>query len=125
MATRADFGKCWAEVVANWCGGFAPPVDEQIAWDSLQTMEELWPEYLDKVIADGARSRLVIADIIDYGRTLHACRNLEGFGRVIQRLRAGDKGALAELKFATTLIEAGYDPELEPELNGNRLDAGS
>lgn len=62
-------------------GGFIPPVDEQIAWNSLFTMEELWSEYLDKVIADGARNCLVIADIIDYGRTLHACRNLEGFER--------------------------------------------
>ena len=123
MAARADFGNCWAEVVANWCCGFAPPVDEQTAWASLQTMEELWPEYLDKVIAVGARSRMVIADIIDYGRTLHACRNLEGFENVVRRLRTGDKGELAELKFATNLIEAGYRPELEPNLNGNRLDA--
>jgi hypothetical protein len=117
MAARADFGNDWAEVVANWCGGLAPPVDEQTAWASLQMMEELWPEYLDKVIADGARSRLVMADIVDHGRTLHACRNLEGFGSVVRRLRAGDRGALAELQFATSLIEAGYRPELEPVLN--------
>jgi hypothetical protein len=60
-------------------------------------MEEILPEYLDKVIADGVRSRLVIADIIDYGSTLHVCRNLQGFVRVVQRLKEGDKGARIEL----------------------------
>src|SRR6266498_512350 len=123
MATRANFGNCWAEVVANWCGGTAPPVEEEIAWDSLLTVEELWPEYLDKALTDGVRSRLVIADIVDYGRTLRACRNLNRFGKVVERLRGADKGALAELKFAAALVEAGYLPELEPELNGKKLDA--
>jgi hypothetical protein len=123
MATRADFGNSWREVVENWCAGFALPVEEQVAWNSLQTMEDLWPEYLDNVIAQGIRSRLVMADVVDYGGTLQACRDLDGFARVLQRLKAGDAGALAELKFGASLAAAGYLAVLEPELNGNRLDA--
>lgn len=64
-----------------------------------------------------------MAEVVDYGRTLQACRNLDGFAGVLQRLKAGDAGALAELKFASSLRDAGYLPVLEPELNGNRLDA--
>ncbi len=64
-----------------------------------------------------------MADVVDYGCTLQTCRDLDGFGRVLQRLKAGDAGALAELKFAASLAAAGYIPALEPELNGSRLDA--
>src|SRR5262245_57414996 len=123
MGKRSDFGNSWSSVVDGWCAGFAPPVDERVAWDAMQTMEELWPEYLDTVIAQGIRSRLVMADVVDYGCTLQVCRNLDGFERVLQRLKTGDAGALAELKFASSLVSAGYHPALEPELNGNRLDA--
>jgi len=123
MGRRTDFGNSWAQVVANWCFGVPPPVNEQIAWDSMEAMEEFWPEYLDTVLADGIRTRLVIANVIDYGQILRKCSDLEGFQGVVQRLRTGDKGALAELKFADSLINAGYRPVLEPELNGRRLDA--
>jgi hypothetical protein len=123
MGRRNEFGNSWAEVVAKWCAGYAPPVTEEIAWPAMAAMEELWPEYLDQVLRDDIRSRLVMADVVDFGQTLQACSDLAGFEKVLTRLKKRDKGALAELRFAAGLIQAGYIPTLEPELNGNKLDA--
>lgn len=123
MGKRSDFGNSWAEVVAKWCVGFAPPVIEETAWVAMAAMEEFWPEYLDQVLRDDIRSRLVMADVVDFGQTLHACCDLAGFENVLARLKKGDKGALAELRFGAALLQAGYIPTLEPELEGNKLDA--
>jgi hypothetical protein len=81
MGIHKDFGNDWKEVVNPWCLGLAPPVEEGFAWQAMLAVEQFWPEYLDEVLAIGARSRLVIADLVDYGRTLQICKDLEGFER--------------------------------------------
>src|SRR4051794_21325393 len=118
MARRSDFGRNWQEVVAEWCSGVAPPLSAETGWDSLGVLERLWPQFLDKILTDGVKSRLVIADAAEYGTVISVCQNLEGFDNVIRRLRTGDKAALSELALAAALVKAGYSPTLEPELHG-------
>ncbi len=65
-----------------------------------------------------------MAHVIDDGLTLLACQNLEGFDRVLYRIRDNEQGALAEARFASALVNLRYYPVLDlPHKNGKHPDA--
>ncbi len=122
MGKRSDFGKTWSDVVANWYLGVRPETGPEAGWNALGTLECLWPEYLDKVLAEGARGVGVMAPVVDRGLALAACCQLVGFNSVLSRMQQGNTAALSEAQFAAALVKAGYHPVLEPWLRGKRLD---
>lgn len=124
LGQRLDFGRDWNEVVAHWCFGSPLSVPPEKAWVALGVLEELWPEYLGDVLARGLRGDFVIAHVIDDGLTLLACRNLDGFDSVLYRMRNNEQSALAEARFASVLVNLGYQPVLDtPHKNGKHPDA--
>ncbi len=130
MGKRSDFGENWASVVAQWGLGTPLPIASDDGWDALGALERLYPARLDRILADGIRGVWVLAPLIDLGRVLAACEHLDGFGPVLARLTAEDKGgdgrraAAAELRFAALLVHLGYRPRLEPTL-GTRTPDGA
>jgi hypothetical protein len=70
----------------------------------------------------GTRGLVVVAPAIDLGLKLAACERLAGFDSVLRRAKEGERSALSELTFAAQLVTAGFNPVLEPILNGKVLD---
>src|SRR5947209_5600887 len=110
---RQDFGKDWDEVVRDWCLGVSPPLDSDKAWEALGALEHLWSERLGEVLTKGERGYFVMAHVIDDGLTLVACQNLDGFEGVLNRIKKSEQAALSELRFATALVNVGYEPVLD------------
>lgn len=123
MGKRADFGSNWSDFVANWCSGVTPSIPAEQGWGAISVLERLWPEYLDKVLVDGAKGIALMVPMIDLGITLEACENLVGFDKLLARMKKGEGAASREAKFAAQLVKLGYEPELEPILNEKCLDA--
>ncbi len=124
IGTRRDFGRDWNEVINSWCLGSSLPVPPEKAWEALGALEQLWPEYLGEVLTRGQRGDFVMVHVIDDGLTLLACQNLDGFERVLRRIRDNEQGALAEARFASALVKVGYHPVLDtPHRNGKHPDA--
>lgn len=122
MGKRADFGSNRTDFIANWCSGVAPSIPAEQGWGAIGVLERLWPEYLDKVLAGGAKGIAIMTPMIDLGITLEACENLVGFDKLLARMKKGEEAASREAKFAAQLVKLGYKPELEPILNGKCLD---
>ncbi len=119
---RRDIVSQWSEFVDEWCLGAAPtqaPVEVEGAFDALRRR---WPEFLDELQAQDTRGLMFVVGAIDHGLTLAACEPLSGFGPVMDRLRGGEKSALAELQFAHGLIRCGFTPVLEPSSGSKVLD---
>jgi hypothetical protein len=123
MGKRADFGSNWSDFVTNWCSGVTPSIPCDEGWKALGIIERLYPEYFDKVLTDGLKGIAFIAPIIDLGITLEACENLNGFDRLLARIKKGEGATFSEAKFAAELVKLGYNPILEPQLGEKRLDA--
>ncbi len=123
MGKRADFGSNWFDFVANWCSGVPPSIPAEHGWGAISLLERLWPEYLDKVLADGAKGIALMVPMIGLGITLEACENLLGFDKILARMKQGEKGAFSEAKFAAALVKLEYNPILEPQLREKCLDA--
>ena len=123
MGKRADFGSNWSDFVAKWCPDVTPSVPCDEGWRALGIIERLFPEHLDKVLADGLKGIAFIAPMIDFGITLEACENLVGFDRLLSRMKKGEEAAFSEAKFAASLVKLGYNPILEPQLREKCLDA--
>jgi hypothetical protein len=120
---RYDFGKDWDEVVRNWCLGVSLPIVSDRAWEALGALEHLWSERLGEVLTRGQRGYFMMAHVIDDGLTLAACQNLDGFEGVLSRIKKSEQAALSELRFATALVNIGYEPVLDKEYRGKRPDA--
>jgi hypothetical protein len=120
---RPDFSPTWSDFITDWCLGIPPSVSEEQTWLALDTLEHLWPEYLDELIQRGDRGILAISPVVHTGLALAACEPLDGFAQVLKRLTGGERSAMAEVTFAAALVKSGYRPSLEPQLNGKRLDA--
>jgi hypothetical protein len=69
-----------------------------------------------------ARGLMVISPAVENGVVLSACENLEGFEGVLRRLKTNERAAYTELVFAARLVEAGFQPVLEPPLGDRFLD---
>jgi len=123
MGKRADFGLNWSDFVAKWCSGVTPSVPCDEGWRALGIIERLFPEHLDKVLADGLKGIAIIAPMIDFGITLEACENLVGFDRLLLRMKKNEGAAFSEAKFAAALVKLGYNPILEPQLGKKCPDA--
>lgn len=124
IGTRRDFGRDWNEAVNNWCLGSSLSVPPEKAWEALGVLEQLWPEQLGEVLTRNQRGTFVMAHVIEDGLTLQASRNLDGFERVLHRIRKKEQGALAEARFASTLVNLGYLPVLDtPHKNRKHPDA--
>jgi hypothetical protein len=120
---RAAFGATWSDVVRDWCLGAEPQQEPPFtAWLAIETLDRLWPEYVDQMIASSARGVNVVNYAIHLGTILRSTEPLVGFADVLRRLRGGEQSALPELFVAANLVHVGFTPELEPTLNGNRLD---
>ena len=57
------------------------------AWEALEVLEFLWPEYLGEVLSRGQMGAFVMAHVIDNGLTLLACQDLNGFEGVLRRIK--------------------------------------
>jgi hypothetical protein len=119
---QSRFGPNWESVIREWHLGQSFPFSPDVGWRSLQDLERIWPERVDDLLAAGARGSGIIQPEIELGMTLESCEPLGGFCSLLARLKQHEKGAPAELKIAYRLLRLGYHPELEPELNGKRLD---
>ena len=117
------FGAGWDDVVKEWCLGSRSNYSREQAWESLKTLERLWPDYVERIYLEQVRGALVIEIAIELGLALNACEELVGFLKLLARLKRDERGAIVELKVAAWLVRLGYRPELEPELNGKRLDS--
>src|SRR5437867_2565448 len=93
-----------------------------MAWLAIEALDRLWPEYVDRMIASSSRGVNVINYAILIGSILRLTEHLLGFAEVLHRLRGGEQSAFSELFVAAHLVQVGYAPQLEPTLNGNRLD---
>lgn len=121
---RQDFGRNWNEVVNNWCLGLPLPVPHEKAWEALEVLEFLWPEYLGEVLTKGQMGAFVMAHVIDNGLTLLACQDLNGFEGVLKRIKDKEQAALSEARFASLLVDMGYRPVLDTtHKNGKCPDA--
>lgn len=116
------FGDNWTQFINEWCAGVTPPIDESTTIEALNHLNELWPDYVNKIITNPNRGLLIICPAIHYGLILKSCRSLVGFEKVFNRVKAAEKSAFSELKFAHQLCLNGITPELEPSLNGKVLD---
>ncbi|MBV9020536.1 MAG: hypothetical protein JOZ71_07455, partial [Ktedonobacteraceae bacterium] len=123
IGSRQSFGNNWTDVVAAWCLGQSLSLPDETAWEALGVLEQLWPEYLDKLFNRGIRGWTLIADAVDIGLALATCQKLKGFEGIQKRLRGGDQDVLPEIRFATALVGLGYEPILDEPYNGHRLDA--
>jgi len=123
MGKRADFGPDWSAFVANWCSGVAPAISSDAGWRALGVLERLWPDYLDAVLEKGASGYGIVVPMIDLGVTLEACEQLVGFGKILARMKQGERSARSEAAFAAALVRLGHSPLFEPELKGKNLDA--
>jgi hypothetical protein len=119
---RAEFGATWADLIRDWCLGAELQEPPFTAWLALEALDRLWPEYVDRMVASQTRGVAVIAMAIHLGSILRSCEPLVGFCDVLRRLRGGEQSALPELFVAANLVRVGWVPELEPRLDGNRLD---
>ena len=118
-----DFGKNWDEVERDWCLGVSLPLASDKAWEALGALEHLWSERLGEVLTTGQRGYFVMAHVIDDGLALATCQNLDGFKGVLSRIKKSEQAALSELRFATALVNVGYEPVLDKEYRGKRPDA--
>jgi hypothetical protein len=119
---RAEFGATWSDFVRDWCLGVEPTESPIIAWSALETLDRLWPEYLDRIVTMPLRGIAVITPAIHIGTVLKACEPLTGFPEVLARIRQGEQSALSEAVITAALASIGYCPELGPILGKNRLD---
>jgi hypothetical protein len=123
MALPLIFGTTWDEFLTKWCLGNAPQHDQETVENALNALLRVWPERAAEIAAANTRGLLVISPAITNGIVLRACENLDGFEKVLRRLKTGERSASSELVFAARLVKAGFRPVLEPPLCGRFLDA--
>ena len=112
---RLDFGKDWDEVIQKWGDSNTLPITSEQGWEDLGALEKYWPEYLDEVLATGQKGIYTLAQVIDTGLILAACQHLRGFEKVLEddlKKRKRVQDFLAELRFASALVDLGYQPLL-------------
>ena len=122
MATRAEMGESWDAVVRDWYLGQDPQLPPGFGWDALGALEELWPERLQSLLDGGARGPAIIAPAIEEGTTLSRASGLNGFGKILARIRRGERAALSEATVAAVVSELGYNPAFEPAVGAGFMD---
>lgn len=115
MGQRTDLGLNWSDIVKKYYFDKSPSISGELAWDALGIVEDLWPEYIEKVLSDYKESKTpeIIARIIDMGFILKACEKL-GLEDLLRKIRIGDLAALSEAKFATIFVKFNYGLVYEP-----------
>ena len=108
--------------MTNWYLGSPPSINGKSAWEALHALERLLPEKIGDLLRRGIKGPAVIAPLIDLGLTLQACENLVGFDNLLARMKQGENAAFSEGHVAAAFVKLGQTPELEPTLNGKRLD---
>jgi hypothetical protein len=119
---RRELGGDWSGFVAEWYLGVEPDAPESVIREAFEALDRYYPEYLDNLITSCRRGVAFVAPAVDLGRALAHCVPMKGFGHVLRGIRAGNRSALAQLEFATTLKELGLEVTLEPELEGKHPD---
>lgn len=59
---------------------------------------------------------------VDFGRIIADCEHLDGFGPVMERVKAHEQGASSELVVGAMLVRLGYHPLFGAPLEGKVLD---
>jgi hypothetical protein len=125
VGQRSDFGNDWPTIVADWYLGQVPTLSQERGWELLGVLEELWPEYLDRVLELNSRGWGIMSQVVNDGLTLLTCRDVPGFDAILRRAKRGgrdERDALAELRLATRFRQKGCEVELEPEIEGKHPD---
>jgi hypothetical protein len=117
MTLPKTFGNDWDQFINDWCVGTIPATDQSTTELGLNTLIQLWPAYIQKMTSNPARGLTLILPAVHLGLVLDACKSLNGFDKILQRIKSGESSALSELKFAEKLIRIGIEPHLEPILN--------
>ena len=112
------FGASWNQFIEEWCAGVPPSTDQATTESALNTLLLLWPEYVQKMINNSSKGLIFTAPAIHIGLILAACKSLQGFEKVLQRIKSDERSALSELIFAEKLIRIGLSPYLQPALDG-------
>lgn len=112
----------WENFVATWCLGQMPAQNPETVEEALSVLFRLWPERAQEIATGTHRGLMTISPAIDDGLMLHMCERLNGFEKVLRRLRAGERSAYSELILASRLVSAGLEPTLEPPLGSGNLD---
>src|SRR4051794_24031474 len=118
MAIPNSLAKSWEEFIDSWCLGNCPNTDRATTELALTTLYEFWPEYLQNLVSNLNRGLLIISWAVRTGLILDACKSLDGFPKILKRVKNGERSALSELKFAAKLIQINIKPSLEPVLFG-------
>jgi hypothetical protein len=116
------FGSSWEEFMANWSLGNPPSLDRETVETALSALNKLWPEREAMLVNGPTRGPLPLSSAMQHGTILAKCERLAGFENVLRRVRTGERSALSELTFAARLIEAGFEPVLEPPSKSGVLD---
>ena len=122
MSLAKIFGNDWTEFIENWCAGAIPTTDQVTTELGLNTLLQFWPDYVQKIANNPTKGLLTISHAVRIGLILEACKSLNGFEKILQRIKSGESSALSELKFTERLLSVGLLPQLEPALNGKLLD---
>ena len=112
------FGNDWTQFINEWCAGTLPATDQSTTELGLNTLFQFWPEYVQNIVDKPTKGLILISQAVHLGLILEACKSLNGFEKILQRVKSEERSALSELKFAEKLIRIGIEPHLEPTLNG-------
>ena len=116
MALPTIFGPTWEDFIANWCLGNPPPGERDNIEKSLSTLFRLCPEKVEALAQTPMRGLLLVSPAIHTGDVLSACESLNGFEKVVGRLKSGERAAYSELIFAARLVKAGHEFRQPPRV---------
>ena len=114
-----EFGGSWKKFVDDWCLKAALAQKPYQVARALRVLCRLWPKNVESLMADSARGVGVIAPVIELGSMLDTCEAAGSFQEVLQRLRADERSAYAELVLVAMLIRLGYNASFAPQIGGH------
>ena len=122
MAIPLKLASDWDKFMTDWCMNNEPEQDREAVERALNTVAQLWPDQLDRVITGPGRGLAMIAPLIHLGLLLEECADIPGFDRLLRRAQGGERSAVSEMRFAARAKARDLPVELEPPLNGKVLD---
>jgi len=123
MGSLSLLGANWFEIIERWYIGNKPSISAHQGWEALCTLDRLLPDEIERFLSCGAQGPSAIGYLLNFGITLKRCEGLVGFGKILNRMKKGERAAFSEAPIASELVKIGYLPKLEPLLNDKKPDA--